>query len=88
MFALACNILMIKSVMTVGCRPCPRRCPMPPLPLTLVALAAAFALISLGGGCYEFLVVDPFWPPAARDHPADSRGHLPQALLDPGPHRL
>jgi hypothetical protein len=35
---------------------------MPPLPLTLVALAAAFALISLGGGCYEFLVVDPFWP--------------------------
>ncbi|MGH7674499.1 MAG: hypothetical protein ACREMV_04430 [Gemmatimonadales bacterium] len=35
---------------------------MPPLPLALVALAAAFAFVSLGGGCYEFLVVDPFWP--------------------------
>lgn len=29
--------------------------------LTLVA-AAALALASLGGGLYEFLVVDPFWP--------------------------
>jgi hypothetical protein len=28
-------------------------------------------------------VVDPFWPPPARDHPADSRGHLPQALSIP-----
>ena len=35
---------------------------MPILPLTVIALAAALALISLGGGCYEFLVVDPFWP--------------------------
>ena len=32
------------------------------LPLLPVALAAALALISLGGGAYEFLVVDPFWP--------------------------
>jgi hypothetical protein len=32
------------------------------LPLVLVALAATLALISLGGGFYEFLVVDPFWP--------------------------
>ena len=30
--------------------------------LALVALAAALALVSLGGGLYEFLVVDPFWP--------------------------
>ena len=27
-----------------------------------VTLAVAFALLSLGGGLYEFLVVDPFWP--------------------------
>lgn len=30
--------------------------------LIAVALAAAFALASVGGGLYEFLVVDPFWP--------------------------
>jgi hypothetical protein len=34
----------------------------PSLPLALVTLAAALALASLGGGLYEFLVVDPFWP--------------------------
>jgi uncharacterized iron-regulated membrane protein len=28
----------------------------------LVAIAAGLALISLGGGAYEFLVVDPAWP--------------------------
>jgi hypothetical protein len=28
----------------------------------LVALACALAFVSLGGGFYEFLVVDPFWP--------------------------
>jgi len=32
------------------------------LPLTLVALAASLALASIGGGLYEYLVVDPFWP--------------------------
>jgi len=32
------------------------------LPLAAIALAAALALISLGGGTYEFLVVDPAWP--------------------------
>ena len=32
-----------------------------PIPL-LVSLATALALASLGGGLYEFLVVDPFWP--------------------------
>ena len=32
------------------------------LAFTFVTLAAALALISLGGGLYEFLVVDPFWP--------------------------
>ena len=31
-------------------------------PLVLIASAAALAVISLGGGLYEFLVVDPFWP--------------------------
>src|SRR6266403_3795918 len=30
--------------------------------LFVIALATAFALLSLGGGLYEFLVVDPFWP--------------------------
>lgn len=30
--------------------------------LVLLALAASLALISLGGGLYEFTVVDPFWP--------------------------
>jgi len=30
--------------------------------LLLVAATAAFAVVSLGGGLYEFLVVDPFWP--------------------------
>jgi hypothetical protein len=35
---------------------------MPSLPLVPVAVASALALVSLGGGCYEFLVVDPFWP--------------------------
>jgi hypothetical protein len=28
----------------------------------LVAIAAALALVSLGGAFYEFTVVDPFWP--------------------------
>lgn len=32
------------------------------LPHVLVALAASLALISLGGGAYEFLVVDRAWP--------------------------
>ena len=27
-----------------------------------IAIASSLALISLGGGLYEFLVVDPFWP--------------------------
>jgi hypothetical protein len=27
-----------------------------------VAIASSLALISLGGGVYEFLVIDPFWP--------------------------
>lgn len=30
--------------------------------LLAVALATAFALMSVGGGLYEFLVVDPVWP--------------------------
>src|ERR671931_1050503 len=30
--------------------------------LLLISLAAALALMSLGGGLYEFLVVDPSWP--------------------------
>lgn len=30
--------------------------------LLLVALSAALALVSLGGGLYEFAVVDPVWP--------------------------
>ncbi|HEX7081577.1 MAG TPA: hypothetical protein VF329_11235 [Gammaproteobacteria bacterium] len=30
--------------------------------LVVVALTTALGLASLGGGLYEFLVVDPFWP--------------------------
>lgn len=30
--------------------------------LILIAISAGLALASLGGGLYEFLVVDPFWP--------------------------
>lgn len=30
--------------------------------LIIIALATALALISLGGGFYEYLVVDPYWP--------------------------
>jgi hypothetical protein len=32
------------------------------LSFALIALACALALMSLGGGVYEFLVLDPFWP--------------------------
>jgi hypothetical protein len=32
------------------------------VPLAPIALAAALAMVSLGGGLYEFLVIDPFWP--------------------------
>jgi len=35
---------------------------MPPVPLVLITLATALALVSLGGGAYEFLVVDSVWP--------------------------
>jgi hypothetical protein len=35
---------------------------MPDVLLPLIAIGAALALISLGGGLYEFSVVDPFWP--------------------------
>ena len=35
---------------------------MPDLPLGAVAIATALSLASLGGGFYEFLVVDPVWP--------------------------
>jgi hypothetical protein len=30
--------------------------------LAMITAAAAFALLLVGGGLYEFLVVDPFWP--------------------------
>jgi hypothetical protein len=30
--------------------------------LIIVAVAAALACVSVGGGLYEFSVVDPFWP--------------------------
>jgi hypothetical protein len=32
------------------------------LPHLTLALASALALVSLGGGLYEYAVVDPFWP--------------------------
>jgi len=33
-----------------------------PLSFILTIASASFALILVGGGLYEFLVVDPFWP--------------------------
>jgi hypothetical protein len=30
--------------------------------ILLIAISAALSLVSIGGGFYEFLVVDPFWP--------------------------
>src|SRR5918999_223351 len=30
--------------------------------LLLIALAASLALVSVGGGLYEFTVIDPYWP--------------------------
>jgi hypothetical protein len=30
--------------------------------ILLIALASSLALMSLGGGLYEFVVVDPAWP--------------------------
>jgi hypothetical protein len=35
---------------------------MPTFSLLGICVAACLALVSLGGGLYEFLVVDPFWP--------------------------
>jgi hypothetical protein len=35
---------------------------MPSLEFLAIALATALALVSLGGGLYEYSVVDPFWP--------------------------
>ena len=35
---------------------------MSPATLICLSLAVAFACASVGGGLYEFLVVDPFWP--------------------------
>jgi hypothetical protein len=35
---------------------------MPSLQLLALALATALALVGLGGGLYEYRVVDPFWP--------------------------
>ena len=35
---------------------------MPATHLVVVALTTALALVALGGGVYEFLVLDPFWP--------------------------
>ena len=32
------------------------------LPLLVTACASALAFVNLGGGLYEFSVVDPFWP--------------------------
>jgi hypothetical protein len=43
----------------------------PPLDLGVVATAAALALVSLGGGFYECLVLDPAWP----RHPALIQPH-------------
>ena len=35
---------------------------MPDWPGLIIGVAAALAFMSVGGGLYEFLVVDPFWP--------------------------
>jgi hypothetical protein len=48
---------------------------MPSPPSILLALSTAAALVSLGGGFYEFAVVDPFWP-ARPDLIQPSRGGI------------
>lgn len=35
---------------------------MPSFSMLFVGVASALALVSLGGGLYEFSVIDPFWP--------------------------
>lgn len=47
---------------------------MPVLSLVVTA-ATAFGMVLLGGGLYEFLVVDPFWP-ARPDLVQPSRGGI------------
>ena len=34
----------------------------PDIHLALIVIAAVIAVMSVGGGLYEFLVIDPFWP--------------------------
>ena len=55
----------------------------------LVGLSTALALMSFGGGLYEFSVVDPFWPRRPDLIPAPGRGGiLPPPLLDSGTYGL
>ena len=50
------------------------------LVLAPVALATALALIRLGGGLYEYRVVDPAWPRRPDIHSTSSRWHFPRGF--------
>src|SRR3981189_3508266 len=47
-----------------------------------VAIASSLALISLGGGVYESLVIDPFWPRRPDIIQPQSRWDIAKAVLD------
>ena len=49
--------------------------------LVLIAITTLAACVALGGGLYEFLVVDPTGQ-AAGHRSADSRRHIPAPVLD------
>src|ERR671925_496356 len=50
------------------------------LVLAPIALATALALIRLGGGLYEYRVVDPAWPRRPDIHSISSRWHFPRGF--------
>ena len=53
-----------------------------PLSFTLTTAAACLALMLVGGGLYEFLVVDPFWPKNLAQAILDTDSHAFRALRD------
>ena len=47
-----------------------------------IALASSLALISFGGGLYEFLVIDPIWPRRPDIIQPDRGGGIAKEFLD------
>jgi hypothetical protein len=58
------------------------------LSFTLTTAATCLALMLVGGGLYEFLVVDPFWPKRLDSHSARPRRDFAQAILNTYSHSL